>query len=54
MGIGRTIERKEKEIDHVIQSEAKDLVHIHVNVSEIFLTESSTTRLPPFGRLNDN
>ena len=38
----------------VIQREAKDLVYIHVYVSEIFRTESSTTRLPPFGRLNDN
>jgi len=38
----------------VIQSEAKNLVYIHVYASEIFRTESSTTRLPPFGRLNDN
>ena len=37
----------------VIQSEAKNLVYNHVYVSEIFRTESSTTRLPPFGRLND-
>ena len=28
-------------------------VDVHVNVHEIFRTESSTTRLPPFGRLND-
>ena len=42
----------------VIQSEAKNLENIHVYphhcVTEIFRTESSTTRLPPFGRLNDN
>ena len=29
----------------------KDLGNIKVNASEIFRTESSTTRLPPFGRL---
>ena len=41
----------------VIQSEAKDLGNtmagVNVDVHEIFRTESSTTRLPPFGRLND-
>ena len=41
----------------VIQSEAKNLEDIHVDALvyaiEIFRTESSTTRLPPFGRLND-
>ena len=31
----------------------KDLGCIHVDVHEIFRTESSTTRLPPYGRLND-
>ena len=31
--------------ENVIQSEAKDLVYNHVDVSEI---------LPPYGRLNDN
>ena len=30
----------------VIQSEAKDLKNTHVDVHEIFRTESSTTRLP--------
>ena len=42
----------------VIQSEAKNLgntkVVVNVDATEIFRTESSTTRLPPFGRLNDN
>ena len=37
----------------VIQSEAKNLDDIYVDVIEIFRTRSSTTRLPPFGRLND-
>ena len=35
-------------------SATKDLAYIHVYASEIFRTESSTTRLPPYGRLNDN
>ena len=39
--------------DFVIQSEAKDLENI-LYIIEIFRTESSTTRLPPYGRLNDN
>ena len=37
----------------VIQSEAKNLENIKVDDTEIFRTESSTTRLPPYGRLND-
>ena len=43
------------EVSHhfVIQSEAKDFGNI-LYVIEIFRTESSTTRLPPYGRLNDN
>ena len=36
-----------------MQSEAKNLDNINVYAFEIFRTESSTTRLPPFGRLND-
>ena len=36
----------------VIQSVAKDLGNL-LCVIEIFRTESSTTRLPPYGRLND-
>ena len=35
------------------RSVAKNLENIYVDVHEIFRTESSTTRLPPFGRLND-
>ena len=37
---------------NVIQSEAKDL-KTYTSAFQIFRTESSTTRLPPFGRLND-
>ena len=37
----------------VILSGAKNLGNIKVDVYEIFRTESSTTRLPPFSRLND-
>ena len=40
----------------VIQSEAKNLGNTaqpKVDAIEIFRTESSTTRLPPYGRLND-
>ena len=35
------------------RSVAKNLGNIYVDVHEIFRTESSTTPLPPFGRLND-
>ena len=46
--------------NHVIQgnschSERSEESREHkVGVTEIFRTESSTTRLPPCGRLNDN
>ena len=46
MGHCGKITRKEKEIGHVIQSEAKDLVNFHVYAFEIFRTEASTTCLP--------
>ena len=39
--------------NNVILSGAKNLGNIKVDVYEIFRTESSTTRLPPYGRLND-